>query len=511
MSDKEIFFLFIISLIIIIFIFAILSMHKATVEVQRDKANKERIDSENKLKIKTFEKLILDTLLSLSSSDIPNRLKKWEADHEKKFNEELLHLKKQLEYKHKDEQTQIENKIQEFIISLTNKKELLSKEYQELCDSYDNKLSEYQKKLENKFNIDKEIIEREITEQQKSLTNKKELLAKENEDVAEQYEIISKNNKELKKYIKFLFSNTSNSYPALSAAISDICTEKYLDYEKYLRMKSRPAFKKSEEVSMLRKELKGYIKLFHETRYLLQSYESLFPWIVEFKEYEIDDILKDTSNDYKDLDDPVKYYVPLHEYNTLTEEERNQLALNRYLESYKSKTQIGRLYERFIGYEYEKLGYKVEFFGALNGFEDLGRDLIAKKGKSVLIIQCKYWSKEKEIHENAICQLYGTALKYSIEHEGIKINPILITSTKCSDMAHEFGKALNVQIIENKPLNNYPMIKCNIGKDGEKIYHLPIDQQYDKVKIELKKGEFYAESCMDASLHGYRRAYKWHG
>jgi hypothetical protein len=28
------------------------------------------------------------------------------------------------------------------------------------------------------------------------------------------------------------------------------------------------------------------------------------------------------------------------------------------------------------------------------------------------------------------------------------------------------------------------MIKCNISKrSGEKIYHLPFDQQYDKVKI----------------------------
>lgn len=54
------------------------------------------------------------------------------------------------------------------------------------------------------------------------------------------------------------------------------------------------------------------------------------------------------------------------------------------------------------------------------------------------------------------------------------------------------------------------MIKCNIGSNGEKIYHLPFDQQYDKTRID-KKGEFYAKTTEEAEKKGFRRAFKWHG
>ena len=87
----------------------------------------------------------------------------------------------------------------------------------------------------------------------------------------------------------------------------------------------------------------------------------------------------------------------------------------------------------------------------------------------------------------------------------------MVTSTICSDVAHKFAEFLGVKIIEKKTYKDYPMIKCNIGKDREKIYHLPFDQQYDKIKIEPNKGEFYAETCMEAELNSFRRAWRWRG
>lgn len=59
--------------------------------------------------------------------------------------------------------------------------------------------------------------------------------------------------------------------------------------------------------------------------------------------------------------------------------------------------------------------------------------------------------------------------------------------------------------------SKYPCIKCNISTDGEKIYHLPFDQQYDKTKININKGEFYCEKIEEAEKRGFRRAYKWQG
>jgi len=55
------------------------------------------------------------------------------------------------------------------------------------------------------------------------------------------------------------------------------------------------------------------------------------------------------------------------------------------------------------------------------------------------------------------------------------------------------------------------MQKCNISqKTKEKIYHLPFDQQYDKVLIE-EKNECYVETCEEAENLGFRRAWRWQG
>ncbi len=61
-------------------------------------------------------------------------------------------------------------------------------------------------------------------------------------------------------------------------------------------------------------------------------------------------------------------------------------------------------------------------------------------------------------------------------------------------------------------LEDYPMIKCNINRNtGERIYHLPFDQQYDKCIINPAEGEFYAKTVKEAEENGFRRAMRWRG
>lgn len=43
-----------------------------------------------------------------------------------------------------------------------------------------------------------------------------------------------------------------------------------------------------------------------------------------------------------------------------------------------------------------------------------------------------------------------------------------------------------------------------------RIYHLPMDQQYDKVKIKTSE-ECYAYTVQEAEAKGFRRAYRWYG
>src|SRR3989339_250432 len=189
----------------------------------------------------------------------------------------------------------------------------------------------------------------------------------------------------------------------------------------------------------------------------------------------------------------------------------NQMALDRFWKRPKSKWLIGRLYERYVGYLFEKEGYDVEYVGIFKGFEDLGRDLICKKGKNITIIQCKNWSKFRTIYEKHIFQFFGTVFQYRDENPKHNVKAIFYTTTSLSDLARRFAKELNIQLEENHHFNiEYPAIKCNIGRtSGEKIYHLPFDQQYDKTKIEPHKGEFYCQTVKEAEDAGFRRAFRY--
>ena len=53
------------------------------------------------------------------------------------------------------------------------------------------------------------------------------------------------------------------------------------------------------------------------------------------------------------------------------------------LDAFKTKKlnnlEVGRLYERYVGYLYEQEGWSVTYKGIVDGLNDLGRDLICIK------------------------------------------------------------------------------------------------------------------------------------
>jgi hypothetical protein len=201
------------------------------------------------------------------------------------------------------------------------------------------------------------------------------------------------------------------------------------------------------------------------------------------------------------------------EYERLSSAERNQLALDRYWQKKKSSWELGRDYERFTGYQYEMDGWGVSYQGIVEGLADLGRDLVAVKDNRVEIVQCKYWSKDKVIHEKHIFQLYGTLVAFRIDHPEPKdVCPVFITSTSLSDRAKQFAEALRVRVFERRPFERYPCIKCNISRrDATKIYHLPFDQQYDRTLVEQERLERYVATAEEAEKLGFRRAFRWRG
>lgn len=277
----------------------------------------------------------------------------------------------------------------------------------------------------------------------------------------------------------------------------------------HLECKDRPALSSAQKVREAIKKAKEF-----EVKYKLMKYEydllfELFPELENYIDYGTGDEELAIVQNYFDR---TSNWLTREEYDNLSESERNQLALDRYVAKFsKSKWQIGRDYEMSIAHKYKELGYEIEYTGIKERLNDKGRDIIAKKRNEILVIQCKYWSKEKVIHEKHICQLYGTAIMYKKEHNTKKkVVPVFVTHTQLSDTARDFAQYLNVSVYENEPLNDFPRIKCNIAKGGEKIYHLPFDQQYDNTKIETKKGESFEYTVLQAELKGFRRAKKWY-
>lgn len=256
--------------------------------------------------------------------------------------------------------------------------------------------------------------------------------------------------------------------------------------------------------------------------YQLQSYKEYFPFLEEYEEVILDEsvsLLPGESNlDELENSDLVLKFVPKSEYLNLTPAKRNQAALTRYLSGNLSPAAIGRLYERYLGYLYEIEGWKVEYFGIVKGFEDMGRDLICTRGDEVKIVQAKCWSIQKTIHEKHVFQLYGTTQMYLMDRSSSglfapKVTASFVTTTSLSPVARKAAKWLEIEIKEQHPLDKtFPMIKCNINqRTKEKIYHLPFDQQYDKTMIVAELGEAYAATVEEAESKGFRRAFRFTG
>ena len=326
-----------------------------------------------------------------------------------------------------------------------------------------------------------------------------------------------------KMILEIISSNARTPFKDVATLKADFETSIFEKDEHYLRYKPHPAASAADKVKEIRNQYKTTL---FESKQMLYKYEFLLSVFPELKDsFEDEEALINIKDQYASLDDyndnrdHVRDWLTEEEYRKLSVDERNQRALDRYKTRKKSNWEIGIEYELYIGYllregkkPFEGRWHVIQF-GEKKGVEDLGRDIIADRigfdGKrTVYVIQCKRWSEQRTVHENAICQLYGTTIEYKIKHRELLLYnfvPVFITTTDLSDMAKEFAKQLGV-VVMKIPMGDYPLIKCNIN-NGEKIYHLPFDQQYHRTDIS-KDGEFYAMTVKEATDKGFRRAMK---
>lgn len=295
------------------------------------------------------------------------------------------------------------------------------------------------------------------------------------------------------------------------------------EYENFLRKKKIPAVKAAERVTVIKRMIKEELEQAKVIEYRMSYLINKFPELAVLLESDEQLLtLKDRNvGEYKANYDYTRDYLSKEEWDRLSTAERNQLALDRYV--YHRKKDIlwvGRDYEMACGHMLTKRGYEVEYHGIKKGFADLGRDLIARRkrhlfydelenGEEILIIQCKYWSSQRTIRENVVMQLFGSYVCFLNENNFSRrvkhVKPVLMipSMSVLSEEASKFIELLEIQLVRFSDMH-FPRIKCNIN-NGEKIYHLPFDQQYDRAEIK-NVGEFYAYTVEEAERAGFRRA-----
>lgn len=332
-----------------------------------------------------------------------------------------------------------------------------------------------------------------------------------------------------RELLDLTLSDTQRKYPWAAKIHGDLLAAEAAHVSWMLEAKRRPAMKAAEAMRDFKAEVRERLQRLKYAEYKSNVYESAFPFLLDFIEGVPTADL--AVIEVPPSDEPERNYLSAAEYAQLSAEAKFQRALDRYLSRRKSNWEIGRDYERFVGYKYESQGWEVEYHGAIRGLEDLGRDLIAKRPGETHIVQCKHWAQWRDVHENAIFQLFGSVVDYLFENRllGVEGLPLLekedvfaalkrngvkgvfVTSTTLSTRAELACQALGIEVRASSRPEAYPMIKCNVGRSGDKLFHLPFDQQYDRIKIEPEKGEFYANTVAEAMNRGFRRAFRWRG
>ena len=194
----------------------------------------------------------------------------------------------------------------------------------------------------------------------------------------------------------------------------------------------------------------------------------------------------------------------------IKEEEILQQKIDNYLNNLPNNEQIGKAYERYIGYLYEIQGYQVIFNGIEQGIKDNGIDLICTKDNETHIVQCKNWANK--IYNKTVHQLLGSVTEYKIDNQQQDKNiiGIIYTTNGADENAVNAANKLGIIIKTQKLDKTYPLIKC---KKDNNTYYLPpeiednaINQQYDAIHIDILDGDIHCQTIEQAKEQGFTQS-----
>jgi len=182
------------------------------------------------------------------------------------------------------------------------------------------------------MNILKNIAE--IRKNKKSQLIKEENIIKEKEIGFKERKLFYDNKiKENYEAIEILYKEKSQGFPWLAKAYSEYSLLQDNIIADRLEKKPHPAVRSAEILRTVSLEKTRANREFRILKYLLEMYESLFPFLIDFRGEDLDDYIKVQLGKYskeRDPQDEVIAYTTEGERNTLTKQEIFQRALDRY-------------------------------------------------------------------------------------------------------------------------------------------------------------------------------------
>ncbi|MBM6991546.1 MAG: hypothetical protein I3I98_09195 [Mobilibacterium timonense] len=248
-----------------------------------------------------------------------------------------------------------------------DKAERVVKEYLQFISDDLNNL-----KVSNNNNPNINSVRRRIREIKTTLDEKDIIIEQKSQIIADKERELGRRNKVFEK----IMTSNLTAMPYLAGMMADFLTYDIEVLAKKLDWGTNQAReKKVQDIRVIRNEAKERIEAAKEAEYELNYLLELYPELqdvidTDYKELFIYNSLEQMSDNY----DRTRQYLTSSEWQNLSFSERNQLALDRYVESRnKNKWQIGRDYEESIAYNmYESNGWQANPIGITKKLEDMG-------------------------------------------------------------------------------------------------------------------------------------------
>jgi hypothetical protein len=111
---------------------------------------------------------------------------------------------------------------------------------------------------------------------------------------------------------------------------------------------------------------------------------------------------------------------------------------------------IGDLFESEVGQWLRRKGWTVQYRGIVRGFLDGGIDLVCRKARQVLVIQCKCFRWKNVVKTPVLKQLEEDTARFMDENGGVSIGirPLILTTSRLSGNARRYAKREGIHVIE---------------------------------------------------------------